>query len=356
MEAVMLVGGQGTRLRPLTENTPKPMLPVANFPCTAHQIVKARDAGVTRIILSTSYRAEVFESYFGAGEEFGIEIVYVTEDSPLGTGGAIRNVADALTSGPDEPVVILNGDILSGHSIQQQVADHIAKNADVSLHLIDVEDPRAFGLVPTDADDRVLQFLEKPQTPEEIVTHQINAGCYVFRRSVIDSIPAGRVVSVERETFPGLLDANANVIGYVENAYWLDLGNPLAFARGSQDLVRGLCPSSLITNPGSALIHESASVDSSAVLTEGTAIAAGAVVASDATIVGSVIMAGAIVETGAVITNSIVGEKAVIGARVELTDTVVGDGATVDADNQLQAGARVWTGAHLAAKTVRFSA
>lgn len=356
MEAVMLVGGQGTRLRPLTENTPKPMLPVANFPCTAHQIVKARDAGVTRIILSTSYRAEVFESYFGAGEDFGIEIVYVTEESPLGTGGAIRNVADALQSGPDEPVVVLNGDILSGHSIEKQVAEHVAKNADVSLHLIDVEDPRAFGLVPTDADGRVLQFLEKPQTPEEIVTHQINAGCYVFKRSVIDAIPAGRVVSVERETFPGLLDSHANVVGYVENAYWLDLGNPLAFAQGSQDLVRGACPSSLVTNPGDSLIDSSASVGVGAVVTEGSAIAAGARIDATATVSGSVVMAGAVIEAGAVVTNSIVGAGAVIGQRVELIDTVVGDGARVDADNQLRAGARVWTGAHLPSNTVRFSA
>lgn len=355
MEAVMLVGGQGTRLRPLTENTPKPMLPVANFPCTAHQIVKARDAGVTRIILSTSYRAEVFESYFGAGEQFGIEIVYVVEDSPLGTGGAIRNVADALRSGEDDPVVILNGDILSGHSIEKQVADFQRHRADVSLHLIDVEDPRAFGLVPTDDNGRVLQFLEKPQTPEEIVTHQINAGCYVFRRRVIDAIAPNTVVSVERETFPGLLDAGAHVIGYVENAYWLDLGNPLAYAKGSRDLVTGACPSSLVA-PSDALVDSTARVDASAAITEGSAIGADASVGARTQVIGSVVLPGAVIGDDCVVRNSIVGVGSVLGERVELADTVIGDGARVGADNQLLAGARVWTGAVVAPNSIRFSA
>ncbi len=355
MEAVMLVGGQGTRLRPLTENTPKPMLPVANFPCTAHQIAKAREAGVTRIVLSTSYRAEVFESYFGAGEDFGIEIVYVVEDSPLGTGGAIRNVASALRSGAEDPVIILNGDILSGHSLHNQVAAFEKQKADVSLHLIDVDDPRPFGLVPTDNDGRVLKFLEKPQTPEEIVTHQINAGCYVFRRRIIDAIPAGRVVSVERETFPGLLEADAHVVGYLENAYWLDLGNPLAYAKGSRDVVTGACPSPLVA-PGQNLVDATAKVEPSAEIAEGSAVGAGANISANAQILGSVVLPGATIGEGCVVQNSIVGTNAVLGANVEIRDTVIGDDATVGAGNQLQGGARIWTGATIAPDSIRFSA
>ena len=288
MEAVMLVGGQGTRLRPLTLTTPKPMLPVANFPCTAHQIVRARDAGVTRIILSTSYKAEVFEEYFGRGEKFGIEIVYVTEDSPLGTGGAIRHVASALQSAADEPVLILNGDILSGHDMRKQVETHLQQKADVTLHLINVEDPRPFGLVPTSQDGRVLQFLEKPKTAAEIVTHQINAGCYVFRRAIIDAIPDGRVVSVERETFPALLEAAAPVVSFVEDAYWLDLGNPMAFAQGSRDVVSGRCPSSLVANPGSALIDPSAKVSTTAVVDGGSSIGANVIIGDRAIVSGSI--------------------------------------------------------------------
>ncbi len=353
MEAVMLVGGHGTRLRPLTLTTPKPMLPVANFPCTAHQIVKARDAGVTRIVLSTSYKAEVFEEYFGNGEAFGIEIVYVTEDSPLGTGGAIRNVASALHSDPQDPVVILNGDILSGHSISEQVRQHREHNADVSLHLITVDDPRPFGLVPTDADGRVTAFLEKPQTPEEIVTHQINAGCYVFNKSVIDAIPADRVVSVERETFPGLLNADARVVGYIESAYWLDLGTPLAFAQGSVDLVTGTCPSSLVTTPGEKLTDVSAKIDSDAVISGGSAVGAGAIICAGAVVDGSVILEGAFVGANAVVRSSIIGRNATVGERSELTDVVIADEAEVGADNELGHGYRVWPGVRIEDCAVR---
>lgn len=242
-EAILLVGGKGTRLRPLTVNTPKPMVPAAGVPFLTHQLARARAAGVEHIVLATSYLAEVFEPHFGDGSSLGLSLEYVTEEEPLGTGGAIRNVASRLHSGPDDPVLIFNGDILTGLDIQALVATHSSSGADVSLHLTRVEDPRAFGLVPTDATGRVTAFLEKPQTPEEIVTDQINAGAYVFRRSVIDTIPAGRPVSVERETFPDLLASGAHLQGMVDSTYWLDLGTPQAFVRGSADLVLGRAPS-----------------------------------------------------------------------------------------------------------------
>ena len=188
-EAVLLVGGQGTRLRPLTINTPKPMLPVAGVPCTEHQIARAREAGVTRIVLGTSYKAEVFRDYFGDGAKFGVELIYAVEDHPMGTGGAIRHVAEHLLSGPNDPVMVFNGDVLTGVDLRHLFAVHAETKAAVTLYLTRVADPRAFGLVPTDADGRVTAFLEKPKTEAEIVTDQINAGCYVFRRSVIDEHP-----------------------------------------------------------------------------------------------------------------------------------------------------------------------
>jgi mannose-1-phosphate guanylyltransferase len=354
MEAVLLVGGAGSRLRPLTISTPKPMLPVANFPCTAHQIAKAKSAGISRIILSTSYKAEVFEGYFQAGEKFGVEIVYVTEESPLGTGGAIRNVADALASSPEDPVVILNGDILSGHDIAKQVAEFELAKADVSLHLINVEDPRPFGLVPTDDAGNVLSFLEKPQTPEEIVTHQINAGCYVFRRSVIDGIPANQVVSVERETFPSLLAKSAKVVGYIEDAYWLDLGNPLAFAQGSRDLVLGRGESPLIEQTGEALIASSANVDAGADVSGGSAIGENVVVKAVAKVIGSVVMEGAEIGEGAVVINSIISRKAKIGKNCHLQEVVIADGVTIGADNEFN-GNRIWPNVVIPEHSIRFS-
>ncbi|MFC8928698.1 NDP-sugar synthase, partial [Streptomyces albidoflavus] len=276
-EAILLVGGKGTRLRPLTVRTPKPMVPAAGVPFLTHQLARARAAGVEHVVMATSYLAEVFEPYFGDGSDLGLHLEYVTEEEPLGTGGAIRNVAHRLRSGPDDPVLIFNGDILTGLDIPALVATHQESGADVSLHLSRVEDPRAFGLVPTDEAGRVLAFLEKPQTPEEIVTDQINAGAYVFRRSVIDTIPTGRPVSVERETFPGLLEGGAHLQGMVDSTYWLDLGTPQAFVRGSADLVLGRAPSPAVPGRrGESLVLDGARVAPDAKLSEGTVVGGGA--------------------------------------------------------------------------------
>ena len=343
MEAILLVGGQGTRLRPLTISTPKPMLPVAGYACTEHQIALARQAGVSRIILGTSYRAEVFEKHFGHGENVGVELVYAVEDEPLGTGGAIRNAAKYLTCGPNDPVVVFNGDVLTGLDIAGLVQKWRDTNADVALYLTRVEDPRAYGLVPTDSSGRVLDFLEKPTTPEEIVTDQINAGCYIFRRSVIDSIPSDRPVSVERETFPELLAADRMVIGVVDDGYWLDLGTPLAFAKGSADLVRGIAPSPLLTGrTGEALIEPTAKVDASASIAGGTYIGHNAVVGAGAVINGSVIFANVEVGSGTHIANSIVSTDAQIRSDCQIVDTVIAERAVISGGKNLESGTLVF--------------
>lgn len=356
MDAVLLVGGQGTRLRPLTISAPKPMLPAAGVPFTAHQLARARAAGIDHVVLATSYRAEVFEGYFGDGSAFGLDLSYVTETEPLGTGGGIRNVASLLRGGPDDPVVIFNGDVLAGLDLRALVARHVDGGAAVTLHLVEVEDPRPFGLVPTDADGRVTAFLEKPTSPEQIVTHNINAGCYVFRRRVVESIPAGRPVSVERETFPGLLAAGELVLGHVDTSYWLDLGTPAAFVQGSCDLVLGRVSSPALPGPvGEFLVLPGATVDPDALLTAGTTIGAGATVAGGAQVHGSVVFDGASIGTGACVTSSVVGRDAVVGPGTVLTDVVVGDGARIGAGNELLAGTRVFPGAVLGDVAVRFS-
>lgn len=356
LEAVMLVGGRGTRLRPLTVSAPKPMLPVAGVPVTEHQIARAREAGVTRIVLGTSYQAEVFSSYFGDGSDVGVDLRYVVEDVPLGTGGAIRNVVGALESGPDDPVIIFNGDILCGLDIAGLVQAWRDADADVALYLTRVADPRAFGLVPTDGDGNVTAFLEKPTKPEEIVTDQINAGCYVFRRSVIDQIPADRPVSVERETFPGLLEAGAKVIGYVDDGYWLDLGTPLAFVQGSRDLVRGIAPSPAVPGPiGESLALDGAEVAASATVDGGTVVGRDSRIANDAVVSGSVLFDGAQIGERSQIVDSVIGKGARVGNDVRLESVVIADGATVGNTNELLAGARIFPDAVLPAGAIRFS-
>jgi mannose-1-phosphate guanylyltransferase len=235
---ILLVGGFGTRLKPLTSQSPKPMLPVAGLPVTEHQILAAQKAGIHTLVLATSYLSEVFTPYFGDGSQWGMKILYAVEKEPLGTGGAIRNAAEMLDieNLGDEPIVIFNGDVLSRHSIAEQIKFHQAHSADATLHLIEVEDARAFGCVPTDGDGRVTAFLEKMDNP---VTNSINAGCYVFHPSVLHRIPLGEVVSIERETFPELVASGRPVFGYKEQAYWLDVGTPAALFKGSRDLIDG---------------------------------------------------------------------------------------------------------------------
>ena len=276
---ILLVGGFGTRLKPLTDESPKPMLPVAGLPVTEHQILAAKKAGVHTLVLATSYLAEIFTPYFGDGAKWGMKILYAVEKEPLGTGGAIRNAAELL--GRDEPVVVFNGDVLSRHSIADQIKFHTDNKADVTLHLIDVEDARAFGCVPTDAEGRVTAFLEKMDNP---VTNSINAGCYVFSPDVIDKIPLGTVVSVERETFPALVASGRSVFGYKEQSYWLDVGTPAALFKGSRDLVEG---------------------DFQAM--------AGTTIAPDAVITG----------------GTSIGARCTIGAGVHIDDCIIGDDVTI---------------------------
>lgn len=351
VDAVVLVGGQGTRLRPLTLSAAKPMLPIAGVPFLAHLLSRIRQAGMTHVVLGTSYRAETFVDYFGTGEGFGLDIEYVVEREPLGTGGAIRNVADRLRG---DTAMIFNGDILSGADLGALLGVHRDADADVTLHLVRVADPRRFGSVPTDDSGRVLAFVEKSDDPP---TDQINAGCYVFRRDVLEAIPAGRVVSVERETFPGLLAAGANVRGYVDSSYWLDVGTPESFVRGSADLVLGVAPTAALPGPaGTALILEGARVHPEAVVEGGATIGEGATVAERARVDASVLFAGARIEADAQVARSVIGAGAIIEAGAVVTDAVIGDGAVVGARCELTSGIRVWPSVTLPAGGVRFSA
>src|SRR3954447_3459754 len=339
----------GTRLRPLTLSAPKPMLPTAGVPFLTHLISRIRDAGVRHVVLGTSYRAEVFEKHFGDGAALDVELEYVLEPEPLGTGGGIRNVADRLRG---ETVLVFNGDNLIGVDLRQFLATHEDAGADVTLCLHRVADPRAYGCVPTDADGRVTAFLEKDPNP---VSDQINAGLYAFRRAVVDTIPTGRPVSVERETFPGLLAAGALVVGHLNDGYWRDFGTPADFVAGSADLVRGIAPSPAVPAPGDRLLLPGAEIDVSAQVTGGSAVGHGAVVEGEAVVDGAVLFDGARIGPGAVVRRSVVGAGAVVGAGSVLEDVVVGDRAVLGSGLELRHGVRVWPGVELADGSVLFS-
>ena len=307
--AILLVGGFGTRLMPLTKNTPKPMLTVAGVPVTEHQLAMAKQAGITEIVLATSYLSEVFIPYFGDGAKWGMKIKYAVEKEPLGTGGAIRNAAKLLDT--NESVVVLNGDVLSSHNLAEQIRQHEAHDADVTLHLTEVKDARAFGCVPTDSHGRVTAFLEKMENP---ITNHINAGCYVFNPRVISTIPLDTVVSVERETFPQLVARGAKVFGYVENAYWLDIGTPRALLKASIDIVQ---------RSGDFLAMPGSTIDPTAVITGGSCIGPNSTVGAGAHIDGSIIEAGSTIGQNATISDSFVASGAEVENNAKITSSFV---------------------------------
>jgi mannose-1-phosphate guanylyltransferase len=241
-----------------------------------------------------------------------MSIKYAVEKEPLGTGGAIANAAQLLDT--KESIVILNGDVLSSHDLAEQIRQHEAHDADVTLHLTQVEDARAFGCVPTDTQGRVTAFLEKMDNP---VTNQINAGCYVFNPRVLTHIPLATVVSVERETFPQLVDSGAKIYGYLENAYWLDIGTPKALLKASTDIV-------LRSGPG--LVMPDAVIDSTAVITGGSCVGRGSTVGAGTRINGSIVEAGAVIGREVVIDDSFVATGAIVADGAKIRSTFVTNG------------------------------
>ena len=313
---ILLVGGFGTRLKPLTNQTPKPMLPVGGLPVTERQLLAAKKAGINTVILATSYLSEVFTPYFGDGSKWGMKLHYAVESEPLGTGGAIRNAAALVDfADSDEEFVIFNGDVLSGHNISAQLDFHRANNSDATLHLIEVADARAFGCVPTDSNGRVIDFLEKMENP---VTNAINAGCYIFNASVISQIPEGKVVSIERETFPKLVKSGRPVYGYNEQSYWLDIGTPAALFQGSRDIVG----EGFLAGPGSKIGEHSS-------ISGGTSIGQGSTIGANCTINNSIIGDGVKIGDNATITDSFIlhhsqiadGSK-ILGKYISLTENL----------------------------------
>lgn len=334
-QGILLVGGLGTRLRPLTNDLPKPMLPIAGLPVTEHQLVRARRAGITSLVLATSYLSEVFIPYFEDGSKWGVKLQYAIETEPLGTGGAIRNAAALLNT--HESIVIFNGDVLSSHDLSSQIAMHEEFDADVTLHLTHVIDPRAYGCVPIDARGRVTAFLEKMANP---IAKTINAGCYVFHPRVIEKIPSGRAVSIEREIFPNLVAEGRPVYGFVDDSYWMDIGTPSALLQGSIDVVRGAADDTalegiLTAHRGDDYVAlQGAIIEPGAHILGGSAIGRGAHIWQGARIDGSIICAGATVLPDVRLRKCFVSQGVVVSAGADISDSYIGtDGISLIAGN-----------------------
>lgn len=315
---ILLVGGFGTRLLPLTNKTPKPMLPIANLPVTEHQLLAAKAAGITKVVLATAYLAETFTPYFGDGSKWGIELKYALESEPLGTGGAIRNAAELFLSeiSENEPIVVFNGDVLSRHDLSAQIKLHQSSSAAATLHLVSVEDARPYGCVPFDESGRVTDFLEKMENP---ITNTINAGCYVFSPQVIKEIELGKVVSVEREVFPELLKRERVVQAFVDNSYWLDMGTPKALLKGSQDYV----------GTREFIVGENSKISSSAKISGASAIGNNVTIGANVEISASIIRDGVTIAVGCKLENVFIEANTTVPEKTQASGAYLADGEII---------------------------
>ena len=323
MQALVLVGGFGTRLRPLTLNTPKQMLPIVGKPMIEHVVEHLAAHGVTEVVLSLGFAPEAFQEAYPDGMCAGLPLHYAIEPEPLDTAGAVRFAA--LDAGIDDTFLVLNGDVLTGLDVSALVERHQGFSAQATLHLTPVDDPSRYGVVPTDADGRVLGFVEKP-APGTAPTNWINAGTYVFEPTVLDHIAAGRRVSVEREVFPALAETG-RLFAWESADYWIDTGTPATYLQAQLDFLDGR------RGPALCGSDETATVDGTV---ERSEIGANCVVETGAVVRNSVLLAGAHAAAGAVIEGSIVGWGATVGAGATVRNlSVIGHGAKVPAGEAL---------------------
>lgn len=323
MRAVVLVGGFGTRLRPLTLTTPKPMLLVGHRSIVENLVRMLARAGVEEVVLGLGFRPEPFMEAFPDGTCAGVHLHYAVEPEPLDTAGAIRFAADH--AGIQETFIVVNGDIITDLDVAELVAYHRSTGAEGSIHLTPVEDPSAYGVVAINSDGRVERFVEKPAAGTA-PSNLINAGTYVFEPELLQRIPTGRKVSIEREIFPAVV-ADGGLYAWATTDYWIDTGRPETYRQANLDLINGRRSFSVPMVDAQAIVDPSAEVRQSIV-------SSGARVDAQARLIDSVILPGAIVGIGAEVRESIV--MGVIGANAVVVDSVVGaegvvrDGATLE--------------------------
>ncbi len=366
MQALILAGGVGTRLRPLTSRTPKPVVTLVDRPFIAFMLEWLRRHGVDEVILSCGFLAASVRDVLGDGTRYGVKLHYVDEPDPLGTGGALKYAEELL----GERFVVCNGDVLTDFDLSAQLAQHESSGATATLALARVEDPSAYGLVRIDDDMRVSEFFEKPDSGEQLDA-LISAGVYVLDHRVLDLIPPGRPVSIEREIWP-LLIANG-MYGFVGDGYWLDIGSPRGYLQGSFDLIEGQVETSLTAAMGSEHLSLAPSARSegrvvpAALVGADCEIAAGAHVGSrvvlgpgvsvgeGARLERAVVLEGARIGERCVLRDCVIAERAAIGAHTEVSGgAVIGQDAVIGEHNVITAGAKISPGVVLGDRAVAF--
>lgn len=328
MKAILLAGGKGTRLRPLTLHTPKPVVPIFDKAFLHYQIDLLRQVPeIDEVILSLNYQPRKIEEVFGAGEGTGVRLRYVVEPAPLGTGGAIRYAAQGI----DDTLVVFNGDVMTAVDVRAVVERHRAAQAKATIVLTPVENPSAYGLVETDSDGRVLRFLEKPD-PSQITCDTINAGIYVLEPSTFDRIPKDVSYSIERAYFPSLTERGETFVAYIDRGYWIDIGTPEKYVQVHHDMFDGRFSAGVFQGADlqSPIVSPEARVDEGATLVAPCFVDAGAHIKAGATVGPyAVIGRGVVVDEGAKLRQTIVWPNTRIGQNAEVDGPILGRGCHI---------------------------
>jgi mannose-1-phosphate guanylyltransferase len=330
MQALILAGGKGTRLRPLTVYTPKPIVPICNRPFLLYQIETLRAAGITDITLSLSYQPSKIEQLLGDGSDYGVRLKYTTEPQPMGTAGAYKFAAEYIS----EPTIVFNGDVLTDLDLEKVIDEHKRHGAAATIVLTPVEDPSSFGVVETDDDSRVLRFIEKP-APGTAPSNNINAGTYVLEPHVLDLVPAGENYSFEYQLFPDLLKRGEKFYAHVpEKTYWLDIGTPARYLQAHHDLLAGLVRNVQLKERRSDFDSATAAeIDERSFIGEGCTIKPGAQV------INSVLGEGVFIEEKARVENSIIWAHTRVNAGAQVSSAIVGRSCYIGRSAQVGAGA-----------------
>ena len=337
MQALVLAGGEGTRLRPLTLTTPKPVLPLAGRPFLSFMLDWLHGHGVEEVVLSLGFLSDAVHAVLGDIQS-GMRLRYVHEDEPLGTAGPVRLAADEGILA--DRFLVLNGDVLTDMDLTAELAQHEQTGAAGTLALIEVDDVESYGVVPTDEEGRVLEFREK--SPGPAPTNRINAGAYILERSVVDLIPAGRAVSFEREVFPQMVGNGLH--GWAADGYWIDIGTPERYLEATWDLLAGRVDSTLPERDETGSLLYEGSVTMGAHIGPQSVLGPHCIVGADAAIERSVLYDRVVVGADAVVRESIIGAGAHVGDAVRMQGAVIGAGAKVDAGATLEPGARIAPG------------
>ena len=346
MQAVILVGGEGTRLRPLTSTVPKPVVPLVDRPFIAYMLEWLRGHGVEDVVMSCGFLATAVRNVLGDGSQYGLRLRFIEEPEPRGTAGALKYAEDLL----DERFLMLNGDVLTDIDLGAQIAQHEATGAVGTLALVPVEDPTAYGLVRLHDDKSVKEFVEKPSA-DQIDTRLISAGAYVLERSVLDLIEPDRNVSIEREIWPQLV--GDGLYGFAADAYWLDIGTPERYLQGTFDILEGNVKTGVAARLGAGYLAVGERVEAEGRIVPPALVDRGCTIAPGAH-VGSLVVLGEGVRVGegATIERAVVLNGAEIGAHCVLRDCIVAAGVRVGEGSTVSGGAVLGEGVTVGARNV----